>query len=117
MQNGAPEYIQEPVKTLLLQHITEERDISRSFPNQWPPRLPDLTPCDFWLWVCLKSLVYRGGVATFNDLNNSITLHVRSLTTDKLRSAVEHIVHRLEILQGNEGGHEEHLSLHRPGHH
>ncbi len=38
--------------------------------------------------------MYRGGVATLNDLKNSITLLVRNLTTDKLRSAVEHNVHR-----------------------
>lgn len=116
MQDGAPPHIHESVKALLLQHFTDERVISRFFRNPWPPRSPDLNPCDFWLWGHLKSVVYRGGVATLNDLKNSITLHVRSITTDQLRSAVEHTVHRLEILQVNEGGHMEHLSLHRPGH-
>ncbi len=59
--------------------------------------------------------MYRGGVAMLNDLKNSIALLVRSLATDQLRSAVEHTVHRLEILQLNEGGRVEHLSLHLPG--
>ncbi|GFS63823.1 uncharacterized protein TNCV_1128401 [Trichonephila clavipes] len=75
----------------------------------------DLTPCDLRLWGFLRSLVYLGGVATFNDLN-SIMLYVRSLATDQLRSAVEHTVHRLEILHVNVGGHFQHLSLHRPVH-
>ncbi|GFY78018.1 uncharacterized protein TNIN_20721 [Trichonephila inaurata madagascariensis] len=74
------------------------------------------TGSNFWLWGYLKSLVYLGGVATLNDLKNSITFHARSLTIDPLRSAVDHTLHRLEILQGNEVGHLEHLSLHRPGH-
>ncbi|GFY60259.1 hypothetical protein TNIN_500171 [Trichonephila inaurata madagascariensis] len=50
-----------------------------------------------------------------NDLKKSITLDVRSFTTDQLRYAVEHAVHRLEILQVNEGGHVEYLSLHGSG--
>ena len=25
----------------------------------WPPRLPDLTPCDFFLWGYLKAKVYE----------------------------------------------------------
>ncbi|GFV25785.1 uncharacterized protein TNCV_3867551 [Trichonephila clavipes] len=66
------------------------------------------------LWGYLKSL-HLGGVATLNDLKNSITLHVRSLTTDLLRSAVEQTVHRIEILNGNEVLTEP-LSLHGPGH-
>ncbi|GFS56256.1 hypothetical protein TNIN_307161 [Trichonephila inaurata madagascariensis] len=61
-------------------------------------------------------LVNLGGVVTFNDLKNCITLHVLSLTTVQLRSGFEHTVHRLEIFQVNECGHLEHLSLHRPGH-
>ncbi|GFY04706.1 uncharacterized protein TNCV_419611 [Trichonephila clavipes] len=114
--DGAPPHNYGSVKALLLQHFTEERFICRSFPNPWSSRLPYLTPRDFWLWGYLKRLVYREGFATLNDLKNSITLHVRSLTTDQLRSAVEHTVHRLEILQVNEGGHVEQLFLHSPGH-
>ncbi|GFY56067.1 hypothetical protein TNIN_347401 [Trichonephila inaurata madagascariensis] len=67
-------------------------------------------------WVRPVALVYFGDVATLNDFKNSITLLVRSLTTDQLRSVVEHTVSRLEILQVDEDGHFKHLSLHRPGH-
>ncbi|GFX25433.1 uncharacterized protein TNCV_1424171 [Trichonephila clavipes] len=27
---------------------------SRVFPTAWPPRSPDLNPCDFWLWGYIK---------------------------------------------------------------
>ena len=87
--------------------------ISRFFHNQWPLLSPILSSCDFWLWNHLKS---RGSVATLNDLKNSITLHVRSITTDQLRSAVEYSVCRLEILLVNKHSHMELFSLPRPRH-
>ncbi|GBO05553.1 hypothetical protein AVEN_208219-1 [Araneus ventricosus] len=98
----------------MCRNFTDERVIIRFFSNPWPLLLPDLTPCDFWLCGHLKNLVDRGDVATLDDLENSITLHVRSITTDQLRSYVKHTVHRLETLQVTDGGHIEHLSVHRP---
>ncbi|GBL57565.1 hypothetical protein AVEN_33912-1 [Araneus ventricosus] len=40
-----------PVKQLLNLHFGNYRIICRHFPTAWTPRLPDLNPCDFWLWV------------------------------------------------------------------
>ncbi|GFX70494.1 uncharacterized protein TNCV_4474281 [Trichonephila clavipes] len=57
MQNGAPPHITRCVKDVLKHHFTEERVISRQFRHLWPPRLPDLNPCDFWLWGHLKQLI------------------------------------------------------------
>ena len=34
------------------------RWIGRGGPVAWPPRSPDLTPCDFFLWGTMKELVY-----------------------------------------------------------
>ncbi|GFV32619.1 uncharacterized protein TNCV_441111 [Trichonephila clavipes] len=64
--------------------FTNDRVISRAFPTAWPPRSPDLNPCDFWLWGYLKKLVYRGRLITLADLKDSITLHVRSISVDQL---------------------------------
>ena len=52
-------------------------------------------------------------MVTLGDLNDSITLHVRNLSSEQLRSEVEQAVHRLQILQLEEGNHIEQLSLHR----
>ncbi|GBM38563.1 hypothetical protein AVEN_71672-1 [Araneus ventricosus] len=49
MQNGAPPNIATPVKQLLNLHFRNDTFISRHFPTAWPPRSPDLNPCDFWL--------------------------------------------------------------------
>ncbi|GFT93601.1 uncharacterized protein TNCV_677391 [Trichonephila clavipes] len=49
MQDGAPPHITRCVKDVLKHHFTEERVISHQFRHMWPPRSPDLNPCDFWL--------------------------------------------------------------------
>ncbi|GFW73585.1 uncharacterized protein TNCV_1540401 [Trichonephila clavipes] len=41
---------------VLKHHFTDERVISRQFLHLWPPRSPDLNPCDFWLWGHLRQL-------------------------------------------------------------
>ncbi|GFU32491.1 uncharacterized protein TNCV_4890101 [Trichonephila clavipes] len=113
MQDGAPPHNGLCVQQFLRQHFTKDRVISRAFPTAWPPRSPDLNPCDFCLWGYLKYLVYRGRLITLADLKDSITLHVRSISVDQLRSAVEQTLHRLQILHLEEGNHIEQHSLHR----
>jgi hypothetical protein len=58
-QDGAPAHTannsMEP-----LNEIFGERVISR---NLWPPRSPDLTPPDFYLWGAAKFAVCRDGQA------------------------------------------------------
>jgi hypothetical protein len=36
------------------------------FRNLWPPRSPDLTPPDFYLWGAAKSAVYRDRSSMLN---------------------------------------------------
>ncbi|GBM33600.1 hypothetical protein AVEN_181844-1 [Araneus ventricosus] len=49
------------------QNIISEADLVEKFEEQiigfggfqeWPPRSPDLTPMDFFLWRCIKQQVY-----------------------------------------------------------
>ncbi|GFU40802.1 uncharacterized protein TNCV_2466321 [Trichonephila clavipes] len=113
MQDEAPPHIGLCVQQFLRQHFTNDRVISRAFPTAWPPRSPDLNPCDFWLWGYIKNLVHRGRLITLEDLKDSITLHVRSISVDQLRSAVQQTLHKLQILHLEEGNHIEQHSLHR----
>ncbi|GFX99874.1 uncharacterized protein TNCV_259111 [Trichonephila clavipes] len=66
MQDGAPPHITRCVKDVLKHHFTEERVISRQFRHLWPPRSPDLNPCDFWLWGHLKQLCQKKKVIKNN---------------------------------------------------
>ena len=44
-----------------------------------PPRSPDLTPPDFYLWGHLKGRVYRNNPLTIEDLKTVICDDVREL--------------------------------------
>ena len=50
--------------------------------NAHPPRSPDLTPCDFFLWVYLKNKVFTSPSNDLNDLQNRIQNEVDALTND-----------------------------------
>ena len=69
-QNGTP-HIDRQVKQLLRQHFTDAWLISRHFSKTWPPHLPDITPCDFWLWGFLKHNIYTRGPVSVEDLKNA----------------------------------------------
>ena len=40
--------------------------------NMWPPRSPDMNPCDFYLWGHLKSLFYNPMPRKLDDLKVKI---------------------------------------------
>ena len=71
MQNGASLQTAR-LKQLLRHHFGDERIISTQFPTVWPPKSPDLNPCDFWLWEYLKSMVYRDPIPSLFDLKESL---------------------------------------------
>jgi len=77
----------------------------------WPPRSPDLIPCDFFLWGFVKEAVYVPSLpTTLDDLKNRITTAVKSVTQDILSSGVERIQLPSRCYRcGRRGGHIEHL--------
>lgn len=109
MQDGAPPHIARPVTALLRDHFGDDRIISRSFPTTWPPRSPDLNPCDFWLWGFLKDRVYGRSIRTVADLKASITRHVAAIDRETLRATIEHAITRFEHVLDVNGMHIEHV--------
>ncbi|CAB4013011.1 Hypothetical predicted protein [Paramuricea clavata] len=57
-----------------LQELFRNRVIAFGQPREWPPRSPDLTPCDFFLWGYLKSRVYQTPPQNLEDLRNTESL-------------------------------------------
>ncbi|GFT99029.1 DUF4817 domain-containing protein [Trichonephila clavipes] len=72
MQDGATSHTANPVKALLIHMFREDRIVSRCCRYPWPPRSPDLTPADFWLWGYLKSCVYLSGPSSLLKLKDAI---------------------------------------------
>ncbi|GFW51992.1 uncharacterized protein TNCV_1189221 [Trichonephila clavipes] len=109
MQDGATSHTANPVKAFLIQAFGEDRIISRRCRYPWPPRSPDLTPANFWLWGYLKSRVYLSGPSSLSELKDAIRREVSSIHPDMLHSAVAGLVTRLECLLPCGGGHVEHI--------
>ncbi|GFV48419.1 uncharacterized protein TNCV_3026891 [Trichonephila clavipes] len=86
-----------------------DRIVSRRCRYPWPPRSPDLTPADFWLWGYLKSRVYLYGPSSLSELKDVVRREVSSIYPDMLHSAVAGFVTRLECLLPCGGGHVEHI--------
>jgi len=55
MQDGAPPHFSCFV-TDVLNEIFPDTWIRRGVPIPWPPRSPDLSPLDFFLWGTLRAL-------------------------------------------------------------
>ncbi|GBM41721.1 hypothetical protein AVEN_220976-1 [Araneus ventricosus] len=105
MQDGVPPRIATPVKQLLNLHFGNYQS---PFLNSLAPRSLDLNRCDFWLWGYLAVVVYGVLIANLAELKNRITQHIHNITTETLRSVVEHAILRFQLIGENGGEHIEH---------
>ena len=82
-QDGAPPHYAHHVRAWLDGNFPGQW-IGRGGPVEWPPRSPDLTPLDFFLWGYIKTLVYETAPQDLEDLQQRIrdacgTVHVGML--------------------------------------
>ena len=79
-QDGATPHtaiiVQEWLKSKFLTKFIDKFD--------WPPRSPDLNPCDFFLWGYLKSKVYNPLPATLDQLKANITREIKNIIKETL---------------------------------
>ncbi|KFM56612.1 hypothetical protein X975_18900, partial [Stegodyphus mimosarum] len=102
-QDGAPPHWGTIVRSSLNDHFTG-RWIGRGSPIPWPPRSPDITPLDFFLWGFVKDNVHRRRVSNMDDLKGRITTAVASVDADMLAGTWREIEYRLDILRATKGG-------------
>ncbi|OZI14484.1 hypothetical protein CE195_08405 [Sodalis-like symbiont of Philaenus spumarius] len=67
-QDGAPPHYANVAKAVLDQNLPNRWIGRGSSFMDWPPRSPDLTVCDFFLWGFLKEKVYCHNIATDDEL-------------------------------------------------
>ena len=70
-QGGAPPYYHRVVRDYLDETFANKW-IGRGSVNAWPPRSPDLTPLDFFLWGVVKEQVYQSPIRNCEDLKTRI---------------------------------------------
>uniref|UniRef100_A0A6P7GBX4 Uncharacterized protein LOC114340260 n=1 Tax=Diabrotica virgifera virgifera TaxID=50390 RepID=A0A6P7GBX4_DIAVI len=98
MHDGAPVHFCRTAR----QHLDvtyPNRWIGRGGPQHWPPRSPELNPCDFCFWGYLKSLVYTTPIVDINDLKNCI-----QIACDTIRNTPQ-IVERVRLGKQEERRH------------
>ncbi|GBO13544.1 hypothetical protein AVEN_184866-1 [Araneus ventricosus] len=69
--DGAPAHKTSSVKQYLVEEFGEQIIGYCGF-QEWPPRSPDLTPMDFFLWGYLKQHVYATPLPTLQDFQRRI---------------------------------------------
>lgn len=108
--DGAPAHFSSPVREWLDTEYPG-RWIGRGGPVEWPPRSPDLTPLDFFLWGHLKELVYRTPCPTDGDLVARLHAAVTVVDTPLLARVQAAIPRRAQACLEMRGGHFEHLLM------
>ena len=71
----------------------------------WPPRSPDLNPCDFYLWGYLRSKIYSPKPKNIDDLKANIKREIRSIKPEVLISTFQNLEKRLKKVIDVNGGH------------
>lgn len=56
-------------------------------PIEWPPRSPDITPLDFFLWGHLKTIVYADPPINVQNLKDKITAACNQLSEEQITAA------------------------------
>ena len=74
----------------LINNIKMEPRLSFEF----PPRSPELTPLDFYLWGTLKNVVYRRKPATLAALREEIETACAAIAEDTFANVARTVVQR-----------------------
>jgi hypothetical protein len=98
-----------PAHTAVISRAT----LDRLFPHRWlgirgpvpfPPRSPDLTVLDYYLWGRLKDIVYRERPTTRENMVQRIRDAIQSLEVAEISRAVNHFKKRVQTCIQQNGG-------------
>ena len=109
MQDGAPAHFAIEVREFLDKRFN--RWIGRSGTVAWPPRSPDLTPCDFSLWGLMKDDLRSQQFEDNHQLEDAIRQKFSEINNDKdlCRRICRSVLDRCRMCITANGGHFEHL--------
>jgi len=85
-----------------IQSFFGDRVISKGL---WPPRSPDLTPPDYFLWGYLKGRIYQNKPRTIDALKANITEEIQAVTADVLARTFQNMARRVQSYLDANGGH------------
>jgi hypothetical protein len=85
-----------------LKEFFDDRIVSRGL---WPPRSPDLTPPDYFLWGHLKNKVYANRPRTIEELKSNISACIALIDSRTCRRVARNAVMRARRCLNENGGH------------
>ena len=89
-----------------IESFFDDRIISKVL---WPPRSPDLSPPDFFLWGALKGKAYAKKPRTIRELENNIRREIAAISEDVLQAIFANMKRRLQLCLDSGGRHFQHL--------
>ena len=82
-----------------------EHFISRSGPDNWPPRSCDLTPLDYFLWCYGKAHAFTDKPVLFNALENNIEAFICEIPVEMLERIYQNWTKLMDLLRHSRGQH------------
>jgi len=99
MQDGAPPHYARNVRTWLNGNLPDQWIGRANSTDQckvvWPPRSPDLTPCDYFLWGFIKHHTYAQNPTTLYELQNAIVEAFKLVTLEMCERVCRSVPGRL----------------------
>jgi len=95
-----------------LQGVFPNRVLSKGTAVPWPPRSPDLSPADFYLWGHVKAQVYQSPVRSVRELKLRIRRAVAAIPADVLNSVMANFILRCRRCRCLRGCHLENVLIH-----
>jgi len=89
-----------------IESFFDDRIISKAL---WPPRSPDLSPPNSFLWGTLKGKAYANKPCTIQELENNIRREIAVISEDVLQATFANMKHRVQLCLDSGGEHFQHL--------
>jgi hypothetical protein len=108
-QDGAPAHFSIAVRNALSENLPD-RWIGRGSPFPWPPRSPDLSVPDFWLWGAIRDQLYRQPVPeTLPELQARLSILLSTISSDTIKRAHDSFIQRCILCRESNGDHFQHF--------
>ena len=83
--------------------------VSRGTAFPFPPRSPDLTICDAFLWGMLKETCFTPIPQTLDQLRDNIEAVIADITPEQCSRMLLLMIERMEYVVNHDGRHVEHV--------
>ena len=107
-QDGAPAHTARESLDWIQNHFGN-RVISKKTIHEWPPRSPDLTPPDFFLWGYLKDRVFKNNPKDIPELKKAVASAIKTISPEVCSNVIEEVRKRAELCMMRKGAHLEHV--------